>query len=262
MEFKALNNKYNPEGSELRRYQLELLEILEYLDNVCRKHGIEYWLSSGTLLGAVRHGGFIPWDDDCDIEMRRDDYLKLLKILKENANNNYVLQTYKTDKYFVLPFAKLRNTKILINENNTELYKYKGAFVDIFPLERNSYYCLKFTALLHYVLLFKKKPAFIPICIQKVLIVLFKMFFFGILYPVLRLVNKFVSDKTLLYHTYGIGFLKKRVIKDIYPLQEIYFENKKFYAPNNTDSYLKEIYGDYMKIPNIDKIQNHSISIL
>ena len=64
-----LRQRYNPEGSLLRRHQLRMLEILKEIDRICQKHRIDYWLSSGTLLGAVRHGGFIPWDDDLDIEM-------------------------------------------------------------------------------------------------------------------------------------------------------------------------------------------------
>ena len=64
-----LRERFSPEGSMLRKQQLRMLEILLYIDKVCKEHGIRYWLSSGTLLGAVRHGGFIPWDDDLDVEM-------------------------------------------------------------------------------------------------------------------------------------------------------------------------------------------------
>lgn len=64
-----LRVKYNPDGSLLRNAQLRMLEILIDFDRVCRKHDIKYWLSSGTLLGAVRHGGFIPWDDDLDVDL-------------------------------------------------------------------------------------------------------------------------------------------------------------------------------------------------
>ena len=65
-----LRERFNPDGSMLRRQQLRMLEILLHIDRVCAEHNIKYWLSSGTLLGAMRHGGFIPWDDDLDIEMK------------------------------------------------------------------------------------------------------------------------------------------------------------------------------------------------
>lgn len=78
----ALRAKFNPDGSNLRKMQLRMLDMLKYIDKICREHNIKYWLSSGTCLGAVRHGGFIPWDDDCDIELLRKDYKKLIKIRK------------------------------------------------------------------------------------------------------------------------------------------------------------------------------------
>ena len=79
-----LRKRFNPDGSLLRRQQLRMLELLEVIDVICRKHQIPYWLSSGTLIGAARHKGFIPWDDDLDIEMLRSDYLRLLKFFLKN----------------------------------------------------------------------------------------------------------------------------------------------------------------------------------
>ena len=78
----ALREKYNPDGSALRRDQLALLDMLCFVADICRQNGIQWWLSSGTLLGAARHKGFIPWDDDIDIAMPRKDYNVLLEILK------------------------------------------------------------------------------------------------------------------------------------------------------------------------------------
>ena len=75
-----LHLKYNPDGSDLRRIQLRVLEILKIIDSICKKHDILYWLEGGALLGAVRHGGFIPWDDDIDIQILRKDRKKLKKI--------------------------------------------------------------------------------------------------------------------------------------------------------------------------------------
>ena len=66
-----LKEKYNPDGSDTRRAQLRMLEMLHFIDDICKKNNIEYYINSGTLLGAVRHGGFIPWDDDLDICISR-----------------------------------------------------------------------------------------------------------------------------------------------------------------------------------------------
>ena len=75
----------------LRNVQLLYIELLRFVDNVCKKHNIDYWLEGGTLIGAVRHGGFIPWDDDIDIAMPREDYEKFLKIFPEYGKKNNLL---------------------------------------------------------------------------------------------------------------------------------------------------------------------------
>ena len=106
----SLRAKYNPDGSQLRELQLRQLEMLKFLDEVCRKHDLKYWLSYGTCLGAIRHGGFIPWDDDIDVEMPRTDYIKLQKILRAMPSCRYILQNAKSDQEFLLPFFKLRHT--------------------------------------------------------------------------------------------------------------------------------------------------------
>ena len=91
----ALRAKYNPEGSLLRRDQMEMLRMLKVFAKICKEHDITWWLSSGTLLGAARHEGFIPWDDDLDIEMLKEDYDKFLKVFP--SNEDFALQTLYTD---------------------------------------------------------------------------------------------------------------------------------------------------------------------
>ena len=108
-----LRKRFNPDGSLLRRQQLRMLELLEVIDVICRKHQIPYWLSSGTLIGAARHKGFIPWDDDLDIEMLRSDYLRLLKVLPQELPDNLALQTNETDPNYIFIYGKLR-IRILI----------------------------------------------------------------------------------------------------------------------------------------------------
>ena len=131
----SLRERFNPEGSMLRRQQLRMLDILLYVDKVCKEHNIRYWLSSGTLLGAVRHGGFIPWDDDLDIEMLREDYEKFLKVFPENKD--FALQTIQNDPNYFLGFAKVRDLHSQISEFDMDkYYKYRGLFIDVFSLER------------------------------------------------------------------------------------------------------------------------------
>ena len=88
-----------------------MLEMLIYFDGICRKNNLQYWLDFGTLLGAVRHGGFIPWDDDLDIAMLRKDAEKLYEILKKDNNDNFVLQCHSTDPHYYLLWNKIRDLK-------------------------------------------------------------------------------------------------------------------------------------------------------
>ena len=94
-----LKEMYNPEGSLKRLVQLRLLDMLIYLDKVCKENGIDYRIDGGTVLGAVRHGGFIPWDDDVDVVVESSrDYSRLCDYLKNHPHPQYVLQNDETDK--------------------------------------------------------------------------------------------------------------------------------------------------------------------
>ncbi len=88
---------YNGEGTNLRKAQLRLLEMLVEFDRICKKHNIDYYLSSGNCLGTMRQGGFVPWDDDMDVDVMYKDYKKLNRILARELPPQYVLQTPKTD---------------------------------------------------------------------------------------------------------------------------------------------------------------------
>ena len=114
MTNEELRKRFNPEGSLLRRQQMRMLDILIEVDKICKKHDIRYWLSSGTLIGAVRHNGFIPWDDDLDIEMMRSDYLRLMKVLPSELPEWLALQNDETDpNYFFFYNSDVANEKIL-----------------------------------------------------------------------------------------------------------------------------------------------------
>ena len=97
-------SKYNGEGTPLRMAQLRMLAILVEVDKICRKHNITYWLDYGTLLGAVRHKGFIPWDDDVDIAMPRPDYETLLSHPQWLSNSLYI-DHYRTNPNAFFPYS-------------------------------------------------------------------------------------------------------------------------------------------------------------
>lgn len=119
----------------LRKVQLELLGILKDIDLVCRNNGITYFLDSGTLLGAIRHKGFIPWDDDLDIGMLREDYEKFNKIAQKELGDAYFWQTWKTDSEYAMPIGKVRKKNTLYLEMKSHVLKENGFFVDILPYD-------------------------------------------------------------------------------------------------------------------------------
>lgn len=251
---KQLRGRFNPDGSLLRQHQLRMLDMLRYIDAICRKHNIKYWLCSGTLIGAVRHGGFIPWDDDVDIEMLKDDYIKLINVMKHEDNSDYVLQTYETDSNFYFVYAKLRDLHSVIEETNNLYYKYNGIFIDIFVLEPSS--SLKLSQ-------FSKSLRFLPQRVFSKANKFADMLFFlyvRCIFPVLAALSK-IGAHGQLRQRHGSFFLKPRYNQDIFPLKEISFEGYSFAAPNNPDSYLRKIYGDYMCLPDISRIRTHALKI-
>ncbi|MBD5329691.1 MAG: LicD family protein [Bacteroides sp.] len=243
-----LRSTYNPEGSPLRKRQLRMLEMLKYIDKICKENNIKYWLSSGTCLGAVRHHGFIPWDDDVDIELLEDDYNKLIKILRDNETEEFVIQSSQDDPNYIFDFAKLRDKKTQVKESFglDSLYIHQGLFIDIFKLSPSNskflhYLCGRLRTAENYTKLWSMKNKILNLifpCIRA-----FNNCFIGFCRQLDR-----IAVTNRYRHTMGVSFLKARNKNDIEHVIPQTFEGNLFPIPLGYDNYLKAMYGDYMTL--------------
>lgn len=258
-----LRQRYNPDGSKMREVQLRMLEMLKFIDNVCSENDITYWLSSGTCLGAMRHGGFIPWDDDVDVEMLEQDYRKFVDVMTNLPQTEYVMQTYKTDRSFFAQFGKLRDTHSRIKEtySTDHRHKFQGLFIDIFPMRPSSsdlihrcgYYPLLLVSFGAPKLYLNRATTSAVQIIGHLCISITRFILNGL---------QKIGKKKYLRHTSPNYFSLPRVKEEILPTKRMLFEGIELCVPRDTDNYLKRLYGPkYMEIPPTDKIKKHLTAV-
>lgn len=250
-------SKYNAEGTQLRKLQIRILSILISVDKICRQHGIPYWLDFGTLLGAVRHQGFIPWDDDVDISVLESDYDRLREILIKELPSHMAFQDSTTDYNVFYPYGRVRDKKSYCYYPKFVKQKEQGCWIDIFKYSRITSARAKNVVDFFYRRAYREIHNYGDVSYKSRIIRFIKKTSAYILYPFTLLGVKLIrycADKknSNLYgryattqHTYDIN--------QIFPLCEIEFEGYRFLAPHNYDAHLKRIYGDYMQIPPEDK---------
>lgn len=246
----SLRAQYNPDGSPLRALQLRMLEMLKYIDEVCRANGIHYWLSSGTALGAVRHGGFIPWDDDADVEFLRRDYKRFRKAVLANPHPRFVLQDHTTDPDYPGVLAKLRDTDSAIFEGGVgeENLAFNGAFIDLFCIEPSN--TPKLTTLSHKIQL----AALYHVgkirhkWLRRSLLKLNRLIVCGMVFPIMSAYGR-IGNKKRLRHVIGSGFSAPRALDDIKEVVYIPFEDTELPVPKGYDAYLSKMFGNYMALP-------------
>lgn len=250
----------------LRQCQLKQLAILEEIDRICAKHGIEYWLDGGSLLGAVRHGGFIPWDDDIDIAMRQTDAERFKQVAKAELSDSLVLQT-PDDEDTKEPILKVRDTTSFFVEPHDDFAAAycKGLYVDIFPFINYPNVSRRFVRRYGkgiskcYSILRSRHPYSLRSVAE--------WFWFGGRYWLCRAAwaLAFAFRKTDTYMSNilinnGYGIMHRQ--DSVFPLGTIEFEGKTFKAPCHPDRYLTDLYGDYMRIPPVEKRQIHSVFLM
>lgn len=246
-----------------RKLQLKILDIVKDIDKLCRENNIEYYILYGSALGAIRHKGFIPWDDDFDIGMTYDNYKKFLNVCEKKLDKNkYYVQTYEKEKNYYLSFAKIRDiTTTLIEESNKNIDIIRSVYVDVFPLvgvPNNKY---KENIL-------KINRAFMlsannNIINNKLLSGIFKVILkiFGkekiLNYTTKRCFKYKVSESDYLVSiTDGDGYTQNKLKKEVFGKPKyVPFEDTMLPVPEDADTYLKNIYGDYMKIPSKKQIK-------
>lgn len=274
--------EYEPQV--LRKLQLLELDILKDFDAICRKHDIPYVVMYGAAIGAVRHGGFIPWDDDIDVVMLRTDYESFLKIAKSEFSNKY--QILNSDENFNYPLIisrmMLSDTKFVI-----EHYKYlkldTGIFLDIFPLDnigddkadeekqyRDAWFWNKLMILRQMPFpnvpmhgMKKKVIHFICALIHYSLMILHispKWLYKNCKEACLRHQNE--STKRVGFVTGSAKYALPIQKDELFPPQYLDFEGISLPFPNQTDKVLRRIYDDYMQLPPERDRKNHYPYIL
>lgn len=257
-----LKEKYNPEGSLKRKVQLRLLDMLIYFDKICKEINVDYRLDSGNILGAVRHGGFIPWDDDLDVAIEDyGDYKRLCNYLKTHPHPQFVLQDDTTDRGHIKYWNTLRDLKseyIHLDEGDDildKMLKYRGLQIDIFPFEAGVIPSLYFR---YANLNRKEKWALLEHKHYKVKIIRF--FRKGIINPLLHIASRLFGDKRFYMYSYGAAF-KARIPKEVLlPHRPIMFEGLEFLGPADPHKYCEVVYGNYMDLPPVDKRDHHLVT--
>ena len=253
---------------EIKKRQLE---IMDNIHSLCIKNDVSYYMVGGTLIGALRHKGFIPWDVDIDIAMPRSDYEKFKNVCSTQLDSKYMYRDYKNTKGFNKPHSivQLKNSHLHINGDNSNKYDF-GVFVDVFPLDnvpndqsyrkkqKNKIDRLK-RLLIIKTSYWKPKNIFKRVVKAIVKVCLIPI---SLNYIQRKLEEQFIrfnKEKSIMMANFAgkYSYEKESHSNGVFgkptPLP---FEGRLFWGPEKADEYLKKVYGDYMKLPSKEEQEN------
>lgn len=247
-----------------RAVQLKQLRILQAIDEICQRHHITYWLDGGTLLGAIRHKGFIPWDDDIDIAMPLADVSHFVRVAQEELPANLIMQAPETDPNIRMPIYKVRDTNSFIVEAGDDFSRSyaKGLFVDIFPMVSYPSFSRQFVK--RVAKGYCRANAILQSQHYYSLRSFGEFFYFGmkrmwckLLWQTASLFVKKGEYTSNTLNNNGYGIMHRT--DSIFPVAPICFEGHLFSGPANPDAYLTDLYRNYMELPPIGKRGGHAI---
>ena len=255
---------------DIRPLQLRILRILEAVDKTCREHNLQYYIWAGTMIGAVRHKGFIPWDDDLDIAMPRPDYEQLIANCRDWLPQPFEMVCAENDPVYPLPFAKIQDGSTTLIER-MHLKYLGGIYLDVFPIDgvpegwlRQKWHFAKYEYYKRVLYLLSRDPykhghgpsSLIPLLCRK-------------LYSLKEVQGKI--RKILMKYDYNAhrlvadfddgskGIMPKTVLGTPTPYE---FESTQALGVEHYDTYLSNKYGDYMTIPDGDHQRQHNFNYL
>jgi lipopolysaccharide cholinephosphotransferase len=244
-----------------------LLAIAKEFHRICEDNGITYYMLGGTMLGAVRHKGFIPWDDDMDFGVARKDFQRLEELFNNCKNSPYRLRTLYNSKTILNEPSKLEDTRTLIVElERANIEEEIGINIDIFPLDitnGNKSFFSK-NNLVHIIGLintYRYGNLKVLNFWRKVLAICFKIIFYPFdKYSLLSFARKHLipNEGEFISNLYGYWGVKETIPRKVmgHPVK-YQFEDTYFYGVENYDEYLKSLYNEYMKIPSRDNLHIH-----
>lgn len=263
--------EYTPIPPEdLRQIQLIQLEMLIEVDRICRKHDIKYCIVAGTLLGAIRHGGYIPWDDDADVSMLRSEYEKFCKVCEEELDTSrFYLQTHSNTPGYRWGYGKIRRKGTEYIRKGQEHMPYpSGIFIDVFPLDHvpekmiyrkiHNFCCTVIRKMLWSEVGKKTDPSITMRLLYRAVSLIPRNFVF-LLYNMLKNISNRRPTELIRILTFPTpnnghyGYYKKWCVD----LEEVMFEGHFFPGTKDYHEYLSFKYGNYMEFPPIEQRQGH-----